>query len=288
MSRIDRALLLAPAMALTIALAVLPLGLVAAYSLMPAAAFGGVEPGWTPAAYVALLFQPDIFSGELAFAPDHLLIAARSLTLATISTAICLVIGFPMAWFMATRPQGQQPLWVLAITIPFWSSLLVRALALVVLFGDAGLVNVALLATGLRAEPLPILYTDLAVLLGLVYSLLPFMVLPIYSALQRLDPRLVEAAADLHAGRWTILLRVLVPLAWPGIVAGSVLVFVPALGSYVIPLVLGGGRSMLLGDLIALQFGSGRNWPLGAALSVVLTLAVAAAYLVLQRREKRP
>lgn len=281
-----RLLFLAPALLVIGGLAVAPLLLTAVNSVQLPATYGGVEPGFSLDSYAQLLVQRDIFTGELAFSPDYLLILWRSVILAAGTTLICLVLGLPMAWFIVTRPPRWRAAWILAVTIPFWTSLLVRALALVVMVGDAGLINGMLLQMGVISRPLSMLYTDGAVLLGLVYASLPFMVLPIYAVLERLDRRLVEAAADLYADRWAILARVLWPLARPGITSGSILVFVPALGSYVIPLVLGGGKSMLIGDLIALQFGSARNWPLGSALSVILALGVGLAYLATARLEK--
>lgn len=283
-----RLLFLAPALLVIGGLAVAPLLLTAVNSVQLPAIYGGVEPGFSLDSYAQLLVQRDIFTGKLAFSLDYLLILWRSVILAAGTTLICLVLGLPMAWFIVTRPPRWRAAWILAVTIPFWTSLLVRALALVVMVGDAGLMNGMLLQMGVISRPLSMLYTDGAVLLGLVYASLPFMVLPIYAVLERLDRRLIEAAADLYADRWAILARILWPLARPGVTSGSILVFVPALGSYVIPLVLGGGKSMLIGDLIALQFGSARNWPLGSALSVTLTLGVGLAYLATARLEKAP
>lgn len=279
-----RLLQLTPALFIIGTLAIAPLLLTALNSVQLPAAYGGVEPGLSLESYRQLLFQRDIFTGEMVFSTDYLLILLRSVALAAAATALCLVVGFPMAWFLATRPPRSRPIWVLAVTIPFWTSLLVRALALVVVIGDAGLINGVLLKLGVVERPVAILYTDGAVLLGLVYASLPFMVLPLYAVLLQLDRRIIEAAADLYADRWAIIGRLLWPLARPGVISGSILVFVPALGSYVIPLVLGGGKSMLIGDLIALQFGSARNWPLGSALAVILTLGVALAYLATNRK----
>lgn len=257
----------------------IPMALVIACSLMKPGAFGGVEWGLSFDAYRALLFRRDIFSGEAVFSADHLLIYGRSILLAAGTTILCLAIGFPTAAHMATRPPRARKWWVLAITLPFWTSLLVRTLALMLIIGDQGLINGLLLRAGLIQAPVAMLHTDFAVLLGLVYSFLPFMVLPVFAALERLDPRLAEAGADLYAGRWRIAFLVILPNIRPGLVAGCLLVFLPALGSYVVPLMLGGGRAMMAGDLIALQFGGARNWPLGAAEAVVLVILVLAALL---------
>lgn len=266
-----------PALVFAIVLGVLPLALVAVYSLLKAASFGGVEWEFSPDAYRSLLFRKDVFTGALVFSPDHLLVFGRSAALALVTTILCFLAGFPMAAFMASRPPRERKWWVLAITVPFWTSLLVRTLALMLIIGDQGLLNGFLLRLGIIAAPIAMLYTDFAVLLGLFYSFLPFMVLPLFASLEKLDPRLLDAGADLYANRWRIALDVVLPNIGPGVIAGCLLVFVPALGAYVVPLILGGGRSMMVGDLIALQFGSSRNWPLGAAESVVLVLFVGLA-----------
>ncbi len=270
--------LAAPAIVLAIVLGCIPLAFVVVYSLLTPASFGGVEWIASADAYRSLLFRKDLFSEELVFSPDHLMIFGRSVLLALATTALCLAVGFPTAAYMASRPPRARKWWVLAITIPFWTSLLVRTLALMLIIGDQGLINGQLLRYGLIDAPVAMLYTDFAVLLGLLYTFLPFMVLPLFSSFEKLDPRLAEAGADLYASRWRIALQIALPNIRPGIVAGCLLVFVPALGSYVVPLILGGGRSMMAGDLIALQFGTSRNWPLGSAESVVLVLFVALAF----------
>jgi spermidine/putrescine transport system permease protein len=178
---------------------------------------------------------------------------------------------------MATRPPRQRNWWVLMVTIPFWSNLLVRTLAIMFIIRDEGLLNNILVGLKLIDHPITILYTDFAIVLGLFYSFLPFMVLPLYASLEKLDFRLVEAGYDLYASRPKVLFRIIIPLSRPGIIAGCLLVFIPALGAYVTPLILGGGKHMMIGDLIAQQFGSGRNWPLGAAQALILMSAVLVA-----------
>ncbi|MCJ8055152.1 ABC transporter permease [Shinella curvata] len=270
--------LAAPAIVLAVVLGCIPLAFVVVYSLLTPASFGGVEWVASANAYRSLLFRKDLFSEELVFSPDHLMIFGRSVLLALATTVLCFAVGFPTAAYMASRSPRARKWWVLAITIPFWTSLLVRTLALMLIIGDQGLINGLLIRSGLINAPVAMLYTDFAVLLGLLYSFLPFMVLPLLSSLEKLDPRLLEAGADLYASRWRIALQIVLPNIRPGIAAGCLLVFVPALGSYVVPLILGGGRSMMAGDLIALQFGTSRNWPLGSAESVVLVLFVALAF----------
>jgi len=236
-----------------------------------------VEWHFSTDAYVSFLFQADIFDGTLTFVPDYLMIYLRSLIYAIATTAICLLLGFPTAYFMATRPPRQRGLWVLLITIPFWSNLLIRTLAIMMIIRDQGILNGAFMGLGLIDHPIVMLYTDGAIVLGLLYSFLPFMVLPLYSSLEKLDFRLVEAGFDLYATRWQVLRRIIIPLARPGIIAGSLLVFIPALGAYVTPLILGGGRHLMIGELIAQQFGTSRNWPLGAAQAIILMAGVLVA-----------
>ena len=184
---------------------------------------------------------------------------------------------------MATRPPAQRNLWVLLITIPFWSNLLVRNISIMFIIRDNGLVNDVLMGLHVIDHPIPMLYTNFSIVLGLLYSFLPFMVLPLYSSLEKLDFRLVEAGYDLYATRRQILWRIVVPLSMPGIVAGSLLVFIPALGAYVTPIILGGGKHMMIGDLIAQQFGEGRNWPLGSAQALILMAVVLVALYVYVR-----
>jgi len=254
-----------------------PLLLMLIYSFLKAAPYGGVEWSFTTDAYVYFLFQRDIFDDTLQFAPDFVIIYFRSFVFALLTTGVCLLLGFPTAYFMATRPPAQRNWWVLLITIPFWSNLLVRTLAIMFIIRDQGLLNGLLIWMGVIDQPITILYTDFAIVLGLLYSFLPFMVLPLYSSLEKLDFRLVEAGYDLYATRRRVLWRIIVPLARPGIIAGCLLVFIPALGAYVTPLILGGGKHLMIGDLIAQQFGSGRNWPLGAAQAFILMAAVLVA-----------
>ena len=263
-----------PAVFIITIFGVLPLLIIVVYSFMKPAAYGGVEPHFTTDAYVYFLFQKDIFDGTLQFVPDYLIIYFRSLLYALATTVICLLVGFPTAYFMATRPPSQRNWWVLLITIPFWSNLLVRTLAIMLIIRDQGLVNNVLLWLHVIDKPIIMLYTDFAIMLGLLYSYLPFMVLPLYSSLEKMDFRLVEAGFDLYATRRKVLWRIIIPLSMPGIIAGCLLVFIPTLGSYVTPLILGGGTHLMIGDLIAQQFGSGRNWPLGSAQALILMVAV--------------
>jgi spermidine/putrescine transport system permease protein len=263
-------LLAAPALIIVSIFGVVPLLIILVYSFLKAAPFGGVEWTFSTDGYVNFLFQRDIFDDTLQFTPDFLFIYLRSFFYALLTTAICLLIGFPTAYFMATRPPRQRNWWVLLITIPFWSNLLVRTLAIMFVIRDQGLINNVLIGLNLIDRPITMLYTNFAIMLGLLYSFLPFMVLPLYASLEKMDFRLVEAGLDLYATRRQVLWRIVIPASKAGIIAGCLLVFVPALGAYVTPLILGGGRHLMIGDLIAQQFGTGRNWPLGSALALIL------------------
>jgi spermidine/putrescine transport system permease protein len=272
-----------PALLLLLVGASGPLLIVLVYSFLAPGNYGGVVWQLSGEGWFRVVFNRDIFDDTVSLADAHLTIFWRSASLSLLTTLLTLVLGFPTAYFIATRPERQRPLWLFLVTIPFWTNLLIRTFAIMEVIRNEGVLNTLLRALGVIQTPIQILYTDAAVLIGMVYVYLPLMVLPLYAAMERLDFRLVEAAYDLYAGRFAVLRRVIVPLVRPGIVAGSILVFVPALGAYVTPRVLGGGKNMMLGNLIELQFGQGRNWPLGAALSMTLLLIVAAALLVYVR-----
>jgi spermidine/putrescine transport system permease protein len=266
-----------PAIVVIFIFGVLPLFIIAIYSLLKAAPYGGVEWKLSGNAYLNFLFQRDIFTDELQFSPDYLIIYLRTTAYAAATTVISLLFGFPTAYYMATRPPSQRNWWVLMITIPFWSNLLVRTLAVMFVIRDEGLINTLLMNLHIIDKPITMLYTNFAIMLGLLYSFLPFMVLPLYSSLEKLDFRLVEAAFDLYGNKRQVLWRIVIPLSFPGIVAGCLLVFIPALGAYVTPLILGGGIHLMIGDLIAQQFGVGRNWPLGSAQALILMAVVLVA-----------
>jgi spermidine/putrescine transport system permease protein len=203
------------------------------------------------------------------------------------ATLACFLVGFPTAYFIATRPARQRNAWILLITVPYWVNLLIRTISMLFLIRDEGPLNHALLSLGIVDSPVRIAYTNVGVGIGLVYSYLPFMVLPIYAAIERFDFRLVEAAYDLYAGRWTILREIILPLARPGIVAGSLLVFIPSIGAFIAPDLLGGGRNLMVGNMIALQFQSSRNWPFGSAAAIILMSIVLVALMVYARQQLR-
>ena len=221
----------------------------------------------------------------------NLAIFWRSLWLAGVTTALCLLIGYPVAYYLAVlaRPRWKNLLLALVV-LPFWTSFLIRTYAWRLILRDEGLVNTALTSLGLIDQPLRLMYTNFAVLIGLVYGELPFMILPLYASLEKLDRSLLEASADLGAGGWSTFRRVTVPLTAPGIVAGIVLVFIPSLGQFVVSDLLGGAKAMMVGNLIQNQFeaeGVAPNRPFGAALSfelMAVVLAMLLAYALYARR----
>jgi len=264
---------LAPSRLLMGLLFAAPLCIVAAYSLLTRGAYGGQSPPWTFESYARLLD------------PLYAAILFRSLWIAALSTALCLLLGFPLALFIS-RSAKRKNLYLQLVMLPFWTSFLVRTYAWMFLLRDTGLINTILQSLGLIREPLPLLYNEWAVVVGLVYGYLPFMVLPLFATLERIDPNLLEAAADLGARDTDTLFRIIVPLAMPGIVAGCVLVFIPCLGAYLTPDLLGGGKSMMAGNLVQNQFTNARDWPFGSAASLTLMAMVMLALAWLARRQK--
>ncbi len=278
-ARRNRWLLLTPALVVLTLAASGPLLIVLVYSLLTPGDYGGVVWQFSTDAWFGVVMERDFFTEELGFADAHLSIFWRSIKLSLMTALITFIFGFPTAYFIATRPKHRRDMWMLLIMIPFWTNLLIRTFAIMELIRAEGTVNTLLMATGIVDEPIQMLFTEFAILTGMAYVYLPLMVLPIYASMERLDFSLVEAAYDLYATRWQVLRRVIFPLVKPGVIAGSILVFVPSLGAYVTPRVLGGGKQLMLGNLIELQFGQGRNWPLGAALSLTLLAIVMVALL---------
>jgi len=276
-------LLSAPALTILFLAASGPLLIVLVYSFLTPGQYGNVVWKFSLDGWVSVLYSRDIFDGTLNLADAHLTIFWRSVKLSLMTTAIAFALGFPTAWFIATRPPAQRAMWLFLITIPFWTNLLIRTFAINEVIRNEGLLNSVLIWAGAIAEPIRIVNTDTAVLIGMAYVYLPLMVLPLFAAIDRFDMRLLEAGYDLYATRWQILRRIILPIVRPGIVAGAILVFVPSLGAYVTPRVLGGGKNMMIGNFIELQFGQGRNWPLGAALSMTLLVIVLGALLIYVR-----
>jgi len=223
--------------------------------------------------------------GELA--EGCLRIYANSLANAALATLLCLLIGYPVALAIARAPGVWRYLLLFLVMLPFWTSFLIRVYAWIALLQPTGLVNRLLLGTGIVSQPLPLLYNGFSVELGLVYSYLPFMILPLYGSLVRLDESLVEAAADLGAAPRRVLLGVILPLTLPGIVAGALLVFIPAVGEFVIPDLLGGPDTLMVGKLLWQEFFDNVDWPAASAVAMALVVAVTAPLLAAQRLAAR-
>ena len=274
-----RWLLSAPALLIVILAATGPLLVMLYYSFLAAAPHGGVVQEFSWEGWISVFMERGLFDDSLSVADAHLSIFWRSINLSLQTTVLTLIFGFPTAYFIATRPPHRRELWLFQITSPFWTNLLIRTFAILQIIRNDGTINTILIGLGLTDAPLQMLYTDGAILAGMVYVYLPLMVLPLYASMEKLDFRFVEAGYDLYATPFRVLRLVIIPLVKPGIVAGCILTFIPSLGAYVTPNILGGGKNLMIGNLIELQFGQGRNWPLGAALSIALMSIVMVALL---------
>ncbi|MEW6661924.1 MAG: ABC transporter permease [Bacillota bacterium] len=245
-----------------LALLVAPLGLILVYSFAQRGAYGSIIYAFTLENY---LYFMD---------PLYLKILGRSFKLSIVTTIICLLISYPFALWLVKRCPRSRPIFLLLIVIPFWTNFLIRTYAWIILLRTEGIINNALIKLGLISQPLSLLYNQEAVLLGLVYGFLPFMILPIYASLEKLDWRLIEAAYDLGSKPWQAFVKVILPLTMPGITAGCLLVLVPSLGMFIIPDLMGGAKTALIGNLIQNQFMAARNWQFGSAASIILTVLV--------------
>ena len=268
-------LLLTPLVLWALAFVVAPALIMLVYSFAERGTLGGVVPGLTLDGYRSVVD------------PVYLQIVIRSIVYAGLTTAICLAAGYPVAYLIGRADLRWRNLLLMAVMVPFWTSFLIRTYAWVTILKSEGLLNSLLIQLRLIAEPLELRYTPGAVVLGLVYTFLPFMILPIYTSVEKLDGALIEAALDLGAGPLRAFSRVIVPLTSPGIAAGVLLVFVPALGIYAVNDILGGGRVDMIGNIIENQFkGNARNWPFGAALGTTLLISFAIIYFYVNRRQR--
>ena len=249
-----------------------PLLLILAYSFGTSNIYGGITLGFNPGNYFRV------------FDPLYLEIIVRTFVIAAITTVLCFVLGYPLAYFIVFKGRRWRNVLILLVMVPFWTSLLIRAYSWVVILSGNGIANKTLQFLGIIDEPATLIFTSQAVLMGMVYSYLPFMILPLYASLEKFDTRLKEAAKDLGASRWHTFWRVTFPLSMPGVIAGSILVFIPSAGEFVIPQLLGGSRTVMTGSLIQNQFGSARDWAFGSALSVMLAVLLLAAILFYVRR----
>jgi spermidine/putrescine transport system permease protein len=264
-------LLLAPMLVWLVLFAVLPLGILAVYSFCQRDDIGRVVFSFSGANYARVLD------------PGYLRILGRSLGYASLTTALCLVLGYPAAFYIGRRAPRLRQRLLLVVMVPFWTSFLIRTYAWIQILKGHGLLNAVLGSLHLLAAPVEWLYTPTAVVIGLVYSFLPFMILPIFASAEKLDGDLLEAAQDLGAGPLRVFASVAVPLTMPGVAAGIILVFVPAIGMFAVTDLLGGAQVPLMGNVIQNQFLQARNWPFGAALGVIFTLLFALSYALLQR-----
>jgi spermidine/putrescine transport system permease protein len=267
--------MLAPSTVLMVVFLALPILIVIGYSFSGRDAYGGVVPGFTFASYIEL------------FRPLYFPIFWNSVELAFLNTLLCLLAAYPVAYFITFRAGRAAPLLLLAMLIPFWVDFLIRISAWIVLLGRNGIINGSLQGLGLVDEPVRMLGTYGAVLVGLLYAFLPSAVFPIYAALQPINRGLLEAARDLGAGPIETFLRVTLPLSLPGIMAAVLFVFVPSMGVFAIPVLLGGGKSIIIGNLIIQLFLEFRNIPLGAAVSVVMLVISSIALLLYMRAFRR-
>lgn len=270
MTRLRR-LFLTPAAVLLLTTLAVPAAMIALYSFLSRGVYGGVEQPWTLENFTRL------------WDPLYGVIFARTFAISALATAVCVVMGFPLALFIS-RSGACKNLYLSLVILPFWTSFLIRLYAWIFLLRDSGLLNTILQAVGVIREPLPLLYNNGAVILGLVYGFLPFAVLPMYGTLEGLDRNLLEAAADLGATPWHTLTRVTIPLCASGIRAAAVLVFVPCLGTYLTSDLLGGSKTILIGNLVQNQFTASRDWPFGAAVALVLLLVSMVLLFAVGRR----
>lgn len=212
--------------------------------------------------------------------PIYLKILWKSLWLAILNTAICLAIAYPFAFYIARQTPRRQNILIFLVMVPFWTNFLVRTYALIFILRDSGLINNILVGLGVISQPLQIMFTESAVMIGLVYGYLPFAVLPLYASIEQLDFNFVQAAQDLGANNVKVFLRVILPLTMPGVVAAAIITFIPTLGAYVTPDLMGGGNTFLIGNLLQQQFMTVRDWPFGSALGIILMVMVLAATLI--------
>jgi spermidine/putrescine transport system permease protein len=243
----------------------IPLSIMLVISFLSRGTYGGIVVRPTIENYIKLLD------------PNYFTIFQRSVSLAVITTVACLIIGYPMAYYITKRSPRMRSFLVLLIIIPFWTNFLVRTYAWMELLRDQGVINNTLMGLGLIKTPLDMLYTPGAVIIGLIYGYLPFMVLPLYANLEKFDYSLMEAASDSGANNFKAFMRVMLPLTMPGIVAGCILVLIPSLGTFVTSDILGGAKIMMIGNLIERQFKAGRNWPFASTISITLMIIVSAA-----------
>lgn len=283
--RVQLGLLLGPAALFLAVFLVCPLVIMLVYSFLAPGLYGGVVWEFYPHNYGRVLGFADPEFED--FDPVYLVIFLRSLRIALITVALTLLVCYPAAFRISRLPDRWKTFALFLITLPFFASLIVRLFIWVLILRNTGFINVTLQSLGVIERPLEMIYTEGAVILGMVYIFIPFMFLPVYASVEKLDWTLVRASQDLGANAVQTFLRVILPLTLPGVVGGCIIVFIPALGNFVVPAVLGGARTMMLGNLIEQQFLSARNWPFGATLAMLVMTAVLAILFLYVRYEAR-
>jgi spermidine/putrescine transport system permease protein len=262
-------ILLSPAIFWLILFFVLPLLIVFIVSFSKRSLLGVVEYNFNIENYIRVFTTP-----------IYLTILWRSLWLAIINTILSLLLAYPFAFFIARQTPKWQTLLIFLVMVPFWTNFLIRTYALIFILRDTGLINNMLIAFGVIDQPLTIMFTQGAVILGLLYGYLPFAVLPLYASIEQLDFSYVQAAQDLGANSFYVFVRIILPLTMPGVVAAAIITFIPTLGAYVTPDLMGGGNTFLIGNLLQQQFMTVRDWPFGSALGFILMLMVLAATMI--------
>jgi spermidine/putrescine transport system permease protein len=271
----ERLLLLGPGFAYLVVLFVIPLGLIVSLAFFQRGRFGGV------------IYEPTLANFERALEPVFVKVLVDSLVIAGITTALALLIGYPVAWAIASLPRRWRVVALVLVVLPFWTNFLIRTYAWIVLLNSEGPINGALTGLGIVERPLGLLYTDGAVVAGLLYAYLPLMILPLYASIERLDPELREAAANLGATPARTFLSVTLPLTLPGVLIGSIFVFVPSIGNFVVPELLGGGKTVMVGNLIRDQFLKARDWPFGSVLALAVIVGLLGLLVVQARLSRR-
>ncbi|MFN8195980.1 MAG: ABC transporter permease [Nocardioidaceae bacterium] len=265
---VEKAAFLGPGLLFTVVLVAVPLVLVLSYTLFDRGRFGGV------------VHDLNLDNFRRALEPTYRKVLVSSLWIAGAATVIALVLGYPVAYAIAKMPTRMRTVALVLVVVPFWTNFLIRTYAWIMLLNTQGMLNDLLVGWGVVDEPVTLLYTKGAVVTGLVYAYLPLMILPIYASVARLDPELREASANLGANRLTTFLRVTLPLSLPGVITGCIFVFVPSMGNFVIPELLGGGKTVMVGNLIRDQFLKARDWPFGATLALIMVVFLVALFAV--------
>ncbi len=261
---------------------ILPMAIIAAVSVATRGAYGGFTWDFDLSGYRQILFNQG-WSGELELTAQYVNIILRTLLLAGVTTLLCLLVAVPVAYHIACQPPHLKAILVYLITLPFWVSMILRIYAWMIILGRDGPLPKFLEFFG-APSGLSFMYNDGATLAAMVYTYMPLMVLPVFASIEKLDGTLIEAAHDLYGNRWVTLRRVILPLTAPGLISGAILVFVPSLGAVLEPTLMGGGKQMMMGSLIQLQFTSARNWPFGAAIAMTLMVFVMIVLIVIARR----